>query len=51
MLRSGKRGDLAPLEEVHEEPPSSDSFLTPGTSSNSQYSALMEAGIDIFDTL
>ena len=44
MLRSGKRGDLAPLEEPHENPSSSSTFFTPDSSSNSQYSALMEAG-------
>jgi hypothetical protein len=42
MLRSGKRGDLAPLED---QPPPSGAFLAPGTFSNSQYSALDESGM------
>jgi hypothetical protein len=53
MLRSGKRGDLAPLDDLndlHEFPPSSSSSsFPPGggspASTSNQYSALMEAGL------
>jgi hypothetical protein len=52
MLRSGKRGDLAPLDDLndlHEFPTSSSSSFAPGgdspASTNNQYSALMEAGL------